>query len=248
MTCHLSPVSPNGHVMSLATCFNCEGSHPLTKCNFCDPSKQPSSRPQPANPFPTKSFSTPIKVERLRFLLGEYFHSTVTFLLSGFTHGFPLHFEGERKSFSSGNLKSALQYPTIVDGKLEKELELQTLAGPFKSPFRVPPLGVVPKKTPGEYRSIPHLSFPMRSYVNDSISSGHNAIIAKAIQLIKKAGQGCFMAKTAIRNAFRIIPIRPDDYGLLGMQWRDLYYYHRSMPMGCSSSSLTFETFSTTVE
>ena len=56
------------------------------------------------------------------------------------------------------------------------------------------------------------------------------------------------MAKTAIRNVFRIIPIRPDDYGLLGMQWRDLHYYHRSMPMGCSSSSLTFETFSTTME
>ena len=156
-------------------------------------------------------------------------------MLSGFTHGFPLHFEGERKSFSSGNIKSALQNPTIVDAKLEKELELQTLAGPFKSPFRIPPLGVVPKKTPGEYRSIPHPSFPKRSYVNDGIYLEHSAIIAKAIQLIKKAGQGCFMAKTDIRNAFPIITIRPGVYGLLGMQWRDLYYYHRSMPMGCSS-------------
>ncbi|XP_068721411.1 uncharacterized protein [Montipora capricornis] len=56
------------------------------------------------------------------------------------------------------------------------------------------------------------------------------------------------MAKTDIKNAFRIIPIRPEDYGLLGMQWRDLYYYDRCMPMGCSSSCLTFETFSTAVE
>ena len=50
------------------------------------------------------------------------------------------------------------------------------------------------------------------------------------------------------KNAFRIIPISPDDYNLLGMQWRGLYYYDRCMPMGCSSSCLTFETFSTAVE
>ena len=57
------------------------------------------------------------------------------------------------------------------------------------------------------------------------------------------------MAKTDIKNAFRIIPIHPNDYGLLGMQWRGLYYYDRCMPMGCSSSScLPFETFSTAVE
>lgn len=96
------------------------------------------------------SLPPPIKVERLRFLLDGYFHSTVTLLLLGFTHGFPLHFEGELKSFSSGNLKSGLQNPTVVDAKLEKELELQRLAGPFgslpSSPFRVSPHGVVPKK------------------------------------------------------------------------------------------------------
>ena len=61
-------------------------------------------------------------------------------------------------------------------------------------------------------------------------------------------GQGCFMAKTDIENAFRKIPIRPEDYGLLGIQWRDLYYYDGCMPMGCSLSCLTFETFSTALE
>ena len=120
------------------------------------------------------------------------------------------------------------------------------------SPFRVSPLGVVPKKTLGEYRLIHHLSFPKGSSVNDGISSEHRSVkyatIDKAIEFIKKAGQGCFMAKTDIKNSFRIIPICPEDYGLLGMQWQDLYYYDRCMPMGCSSSCLTFETFSTAVE
>lgn len=57
-----------------------------------------------------------------------------------------------------------------------------------------------------------------------------------------------FWLRQTDKNAFRIIPIHPIDYGLLGMQWRGLSYHDRCMPMGCSSSCLTFETFSTAVE
>ena len=96
--------------------------------------------PQPCLP-------TPIKVEHLSFLLDGYLPSTANFLLSGFTHGFPLHFDGERTSFTSNNLKSTLLNPIVVDAKLHKELELNRLAGPFESPpfspFPVSPLGVV---------------------------------------------------------------------------------------------------------
>ena len=60
--------------------------------------------------------------------------------------------------------------------------------------------------------------------------------------------QVVFLGKTDVKNAFRIIPIHPDVYGLLGMQWRGLYYYDRCMPMDCSPSCLTFEMFSTAVE
>lgn len=88
--------------------------------------------------------------------------------------------------------------------------------------------------------------------MNDGILSEHAgasyANIDDAIHLIKLAGPGCFMAKTDIKNAFRIIPIDPADYSLLGLRWRGLYYYDRCMPMDCSSSCKTFETFSTAVE
>jgi hypothetical protein len=45
-----------------------------------------------------------------------------------------------------------------------------------------------------------------------------------------------------------IIPVHPDDYDLLGMKWRNQYYYDKCMPMGCSSSCKTFEVFSTALE
>ena len=189
-------------------------------------------------------------------MLEGYTHSTAEFLISGFTYGFPIHFQGERHSRKANNLLSALENPRAVDAKLAKELDAQRLAGPFQSPplspFWVSPLGVVPKKVPGEFRLIHHLSFPKGSSVNDGIPSEHTSVhyatIDGAIKLIRSAGPACFLAKTDIKNAFRIIPIHPNDYNLLGMQWRGLYYYDRCMPMGCSSSCLTFETFSTAVE
>ena len=39
-------------------CFKCEGSHPVTKCNFRGPSKQSRPRPLPANSFPNKPSNT----------------------------------------------------------------------------------------------------------------------------------------------------------------------------------------------
>lgn len=217
--------------------------------------KPPYSSIKLPSPSPP-DLPTPVKVERLGFLLDGYANSTVVFLISGFTHGFPIHFQGERKSSTANNLLSALENPMAVDAKISKEREAQRLAvsvqSPPPSPFWVSPLGVVPKKAPGKFRLIHHLSFPKGSSVNDDIppehTSVHYATIDGAIKLIKSADPDCFLAKTDIKNAFRIIPIHFNDYGFLGMQWRGLYYCDRCMPMGCSSSCLTFETFSTAVE
>ena len=122
---------------------------------------------------------------------------------------------------------------------------------PF-SVFRVSPLGLVPKKTEGEFRLIHHLSFPKGTSLNDGIPPEHTSVsyatVEDAIRFIKTVGPGCFLAKTDIKNAFRIIPIRPEDYNLLGMCWQGLYYFDRCMPMGCSSSCKTFELFSTAIE
>lgn len=72
---------------------------------------------------------------------------------------------------------------------------------------------------------IHHLSYPKGSSVNVGISSEFTSVgyatIGDAICCIKIAGIGSFMAKTDIKNVFRIIPIHPSDYNLLGMQWKE---------------------------
>ena len=68
------------------------------------------------------------------------------------------------------NLKSACQYPDIVTSKLEMELKYGRIAGPFiKQPFKhfkTSPIGLVPKKTPNEFRLIHHLSYPQNADIS----------------------------------------------------------------------------------
>ena len=118
------------------------------------------------------------------------------------------------------------------------------VAGPFSHPplpnFRVLPIGVVPKKTPGVFRCIQHLSYPNGASINDGIPVEHSSVtysrIDDAIGLILGSGVGSCLAKTDIKSAFRIIPIRPADYNLLDRYWRGNYYFDRCLPMGLASS------------
>ena len=91
-------------------------------------------------------------------------------------------------------MKSAFDFPLVVDSKLKKEIELGRILGPFHEPpvnpaFRASPLGVMPKIVPGEFRVIHNLSHPDGNSVNDYIpkefSTVHYAMIQDAISFIK---------------------------------------------------------------
>ena len=132
----------------------------------CPPRCEEAIRPLADHPCPRPThphMPTPIKINNLLSFLSGYDNSIVQYLATGFTMGFPLHYEGPHFSCHSNNLLPAIQNPTAVDAKLSKELDAQRLAGPFSSPpfpvFRVSPLGLVPKKVEGEFRLIHHLHF-----------------------------------------------------------------------------------------
>lgn len=201
---------------------------------------------------------TPIKAEVLKAFLSGYDQLATEYLVNGFKEGFRLNFEGPRGFQDCSNLKSANDDPNNVELKLNKEILLGRIEGPFdQQPFvnlKISPLGLVPKKTPNQFRLIHHLSFPHNSLnsVNAGIpveaSSVHYASIDDAIRKIKVCGRGAFLAKSDIESAFRIIPIHPDDHELLGFKWKGKFYFDTCLPMGCSSSCQIFESFSTAVE
>jgi hypothetical protein len=191
---------------------------------------------------------TPIDSEKLKRWLQGYPQANT--LIHQFKHGFNLK-ASTNQSFHSNNHKSAHQNPEIVTQKLQKELKAGRIAGPFPKPpfepFMVSPLGLVPKKD-GGFRVIHDLSYPKGHSVNDSIHHSDSTVqyakIDDAIKIIKRMGRCAFMAKTDVESAFRLIPIRPANYHMLGFTWANKYYYDRCLPMGCSSSCNIFTQFS----
>ena len=180
-----------------------------------------------------------------------------SYLIDGFSNGFSIsnfHFEPNQ---GCRNLKSASLKPQVVQNKLDKEQALGRISGPYDNhPFSdmvYSPLGLQPKKLPGEFRVIHDLSYPrggpsINSGIPKDIATVQYSSVPQAINLIKYHGRFSYLAKTDIKSAFRIIPIRPDQYHLLGFQWNNKFYYDRCLPMGCSSSCSIFEAFSTSLE
>ena len=170
---------------------------------------------------------TPVRIDRLTTVLRDYDPFLKHFLIQGFSYGFHIHYSNLRSSYEFPNLLSANDQPNIITEKLHKEIEASRVAGPFSAPpfdnLVMSPLGLVPKKAPNEFRLIQHLSYPQENLVNSGIpvdfASVRYASIQDAIVFVKRLGVGCYLAKTDIKSAFRIIPIHPEDYSLLGMRW-----------------------------
>ena len=86
------------------------------------------------------------------------------------------------------------------------------------------------------------------------ILSINQSVLSRMLRLtmpfvsLRDSGRAALCQKTDIKSAFRIIPVHPLDYHILGMHWEGNYYYDKALPMGCSSSCKIFETFSTSLE
>ena len=178
------------------------------------------------------------------------------YLVTGFQFGFSLSSLMVSANQPCNNLHSAYQFPDVVNEKISSEINLGRISGPFSSPpvrdMVFSPLGLQPKKTPGQFRVIHHLSYPQGNSVNSGIprecATVKYASVGQAIRHIVNTGRGSYLAKTDIKSAFRIVPVNPEDYHLLGFYWEGQYYYDRCLPMGCSSSCSIFEAFSTALE
>ena len=200
---------------------------------------------------------TPINVQQLRSCLTGYDTELAGYLIQGFSTGFDLCNTSYSINDSVKNQISANQLPDIVDKKINKEIHLGRIKGPFDTPplnnLVISPLGIRPKKVAGEYRVIHNLSHP---YNGGSVNAGipreaasvQYSDLSVAIQHILHFGQYTFLAKSDIQSAFRIIPIKPDNYHLLGFTWKGKFYYDCCLPMGASSSCAIFEKFSTSLE
>jgi len=235
-------------------------------------SKKKHSRPrksyQPTGSPPQdqymKLFSlapTPIKLSAMMSYLKKYPHKDAKDIITGFEEGFPLYFEGPPATYISKNHLSATQQSDVMQAKIDKEVQLGRILGPFDSPplpnFRSSAIGLVPKKSSNpdpksvdNWRFIHDLStYPRVGSVNEGIPDEHAKVqyqtFDSLIDKLSKLGKGALMAKADLKSAFRTLPMSPKDFHLMGFSHEGKFYVNVTMPMGAKISCSTYEKFST---
>jgi len=170
--------------------------------------------------------------------------------------GVDLGYQGQRTAAATGeNLPSALEHGGAIDADMQKQLALGRRLGPFRTPpyafFKANPLGVVFKKGKTKPRVVHHLSWPRGAdSVNASVRDFTVGLGAfdRAVAALQACGKGAFIAKVDIESAYRCIPVRPEDWPLQGMRWRDVFYMDIVMQFGLASATAIFEWYSSAVE
>ena len=88
------------------------------------------------------------------------------------------------------------------------------------------------------------MSAPDGASVNDGISKEDSSLSYVSIdditQCILDCGRGSLLAKMDVKEAFRNIPIHPDDRPLLAMRWNNKIFVDKCLPFGLRSAPIIF--------
>ena len=68
--------------------------------------------------------------------------------------------------------------------------------------------------------------------------------IDDAYDFINQLGPGTLLSKIDLKDAFRLIPINPSDWNLLGIHWRNKFYIDTCLPFGLRSAPYLFNRLS----
>ena len=116
--------------------------------------------------------------------------------------------------------------------------------------MRINPIGLVPKKKPNEFRLITDLSQPSGMSVNEFIPQSESAVSYPTIQsaidiIIQLSNQKKIpiLSKIDVKSAFRLLPLSPDQFPLVGVSFEGMYYIDKFLPMGASSSCKIYQQF-----
>lgn len=192
---------------------------------------------------------TPVKTDVLRQYLNGYWNAS--YIVNGFTLGFALGLVPV-PCLSTAPQKLVPIKPSLQE-KLDLEVRLGRIVGPFPcapiDDLMVSPLTAIPKPNSNKTRLIFNLSVPVGTSVNDNILEGAKSVsyccVGDVAQwLLDRQTKEVYMAKVDLADAYRIVPIRKEDWQYLGMKLGGSYYVDRCLPMGAASSCKVFQTVS----
>ena len=169
-------------------------------------------------------------------------------LCQGFRIGFNYQNADTLRS-RGNNHPSALANSAVVSSHIANEVSAGRLVGPLSaeaaSQVHTSPIGLVPKgHTTGRWRVIVDLSFPAGHSVNDGMDRDLASIrytsLDDAVHLILRLGPGTQLVKLDLKDAYRMVPVHPEDQHLLGIQWNDSTYIDRALPFGLRTAPKIF--------
>ena len=181
------------------------------------------------------------------------------YIVRGIREGFRIGFNYSKQCESARkNMRSARLNAAVVSDYLQTECAAGRVVGPL-SWYTFPPgsvqiskFGVIPKGTPGKWRLIVDLSAPEKSSVNDGVDTSMCSLqyvrVEDAAREVAKQGYGAWMAKIDVQQAYRNVPIHPDDRWLLGMQWEGMIFVDTTLPFGLRSAPKIFTALADAVE
>ena len=172
-----------------------------------------------------------------------------TYISNGLRYGFRIGF-----GYSSPlrttvhNHPSSCENPPVVASHIREELRLGRLDGPIPQSslehVHASPIGLVPKPHSDKWRLIVDLSYPTDHSINDGISSAvcslQYASVDDAVDIIMHLGRHTELVKMDLSNAYRIVPVHPDDQPLLGICWQGSMYIDQALPFGLRSAPKIF--------
>lgn len=83
----------------------------------------------------------------------------------------------------------------------------------------------------------------MNDGIPDEEASIKYDMIDQAIADLASSGPGSLMIKLDLESAFHHIPVRIDDWPLLGFTWMEDFYYNIVLCFGCRLAPYVFNLF-----
>ena len=109
----------------------------------------------------------------------------------------------------------------------------------------------MPKKT-GGFRLITHHSYPIgqgiNAYIDPYFSTVQYSPFDNAISIVQRLEKNALCTKSDIKSLFRLLPIYPGPFDLLGIQLNGNLYIDTMLPMGLSQSCPYFEKISSFID
>ena len=192
----------------------------------------------------------PLHVEAWSKYLGC--HPDQAYAINGITRGFRIGFEGSSipPVQTQRNMKSVYENPQVISVYIESEIMKSRMVGSVidadtANAIHTSPFGAIPKQhQPGKWRLIVNLSSPKSISVNDGINQQLCSLqytgIDAAVQIILRLGKLCMLAKLDLKDAYRVIPVHPEDRCFLRMKWQGNLFLDTALPFGLRSTPKIF--------